>query len=168
LRVGSSTSWLKPLDGPGSRLWQSFNWRDRKDARLEVGIDGDVDDVGMIDAAVWDGALAVAEMQTLLWQLASKTTPLTAVRSGDFYILEITNGRFQGRSAGRLTKAFVSDLWKLGTVATGARVPPPGKISGLYLTAVRTVSAWQEETGTSRFWLAPVITGLPVIWLDRG
>ncbi len=168
LRVGSSTPWLRPLDGPGSRLWQSFHWRGRKDARIEVGIDGDVDDAAMIDETVWHGALAVTEMQTLLWQLASKTTPLTAVRSGDCFTLRIADGRFQGRSAGRLTKAFVSDLWKLGTVATGARVPLPGKISGLHLTAVRTVSAWQEETGTSRFWLAPVIAGLPVIWLDRG
>ena len=167
LRVGSSSSWLRPLDGRGSRLWQSFHWRGRKDARVEVGIDGDVDNAAMIDETVWHGALAVAEMQTLLWHLASKTTPLAAVRSGDFYSLEVADGRFRGRSVGRLTKAFVSDMWKLGTAATGARVSPPRKISGIYLTAVRTISAWQEETGTSRFWLAPVIAGLPVIYLDR-
>jgi hypothetical protein len=161
LKVGSSSTWLRPMDG--GRLWQRRTWGARRDAQVEVGLEGDVV-LPPAGRALPDASQP--EEQSLLWVLSPRTVELLAVRTGELYDLRVAAGRHEGRTIGRLSRAFSADLRRVSAMNGGSSHWLPGRIRGIYLSAVRTVVT-ESEGAAPVFRLAPVVSGLPVIYLDQ-
>ena len=147
----------------GGRLWQSRMWGGRRDAQVEVGVEGDIA-LPSPDSAPSDAS--ELEEQSLLRALSSRTVELLALRTGELYELRVAAGRDEGRAIGRLSRSFSADLRRVSALNGGSSRWLPGRIRGIYLSAVRTVVT-DREGAAPKFRLAPVVSGLPVIYLDQ-
>jgi DNA helicase-2/ATP-dependent DNA helicase PcrA len=167
LRVGSAPSWLRRVSPTKPRLWQRFTRYGRRDALVEVGLESDVDVPALMDPAIWGSADAVWEIQQRLWRRSSGVSKLRAVRVGDVYDLQLDDGPDEGAPVGRLSRQFTSDLWTIGEFSCDARVPPPSTIRGIYMVSTNTVTSEPNASTGYRFWLAPVLAGVPLCHFDR-
>lgn len=174
LRVGSSGSRLSD-PGKVGRLWQTAKFRTGPNARVEIGVEGDVDEAAQVSAAFWKGAEDAAASQARLWSLAGRSARLVAERIAgtDAYGLSEEDG--DGVVLGFLSRKVVRDLWSIGKAVHGGGASPPRRIRGLNLIGVRTAAAAAPFEGIlepyrcSRIWLVPAVAGVaPVFFSVRG
>lgn len=159
LVIGSSHSYLRKLPGT-ERLWQPWTRGGRSDARVEVGLDGDVDQAPPVLADDGtDGA------QHLLWKHSWRPAPLRAEREDGVWALKLDGGPDEDFKIGSLTASFGKSLRDIAASAAGPGAWPAGRIKGFYMVGARTVALPSGEGGP-RFWLEPVIAGLPIVWLN--
>lgn len=161
LVLGSSSVFLRRQEGTGRR-WQRWAWGGRNDARAEIGLDGDVDPSPPVLAD--DGT---NDLQTLLWKHSWRPLALRAEREDGIYVLRVDEGTAEGRLIGRMTNAFSKSLRSLAAEANGEGTFLPRRIRGFHMVAARTV-AISSQSEEPRFWLSPVIAGLPVVYLNSG
>jgi hypothetical protein len=158
LVVGSSNAFLRRQEGTGRR-WQKWVRGGRSDARVEIGIDGDVDPSP--PALAEDGT---DEAQALLWRHSWRPLAIRAERQEGTYVLKADEGPDEGRRLGALSRDFTTSLRSIAAEASGPGAGLPRLIRGFHMVAARTL-ALRAPDGTPTFWLAPVIAGLPVIYL---
>lgn len=177
LRLGAGSVRLRELAGSG-RLWRAWNFSTGRNARAEVGLDGDVDGLAQVTPTASRCADVLAAAQMRLWQLAGRTVPLRALKDGDGegYALYEDAGNPEGQPVGYLSQAFVRDLWAIGRELHGQGAAPPRSIRGIHLVGVRT--AFVAPGGTTRpegmvpphaasgVWLVPVVGGLPAVFFN--
>ncbi|WP_199555248.1 UvrD-helicase domain-containing protein [Sandaracinobacteroides hominis] len=161
LVIGSSGAFLRRQEGTGRR-WQRWARGGRNDARIEIGLDGDVE--SSPPSMSEDGT---NDIQNLLWRHSWRPLALRAERQEGTYILKADEGSDEGRSVGVLTTAFSRSLRNLAGEANGAGTYLPRHIRGFHMVSARTVSLL-NGTDEPRFWLSPVIAGLPVVYLNGG
>ena len=159
LVIGSSSAFLRREEGTGRR-WQRWVRGGRNDVKLEIGIDGDVDQSAPELAE--DGP---HEAQALLWRHSWRPLALRAERQDGTYALKVDEGHDEGRQLGTLSRDFVSSLRRIATEASGPDSRLPRQFRGFHMVAARTLAAEATEEGPT-FWLAPVIAGLPLVYLQ--
>ncbi|WP_166037163.1 UvrD-helicase domain-containing protein [Sphingosinicella sp. YJ22] len=159
LVIGSSHGYLHSLPG-SKRLWQPWTRGGRTDVRVEVGLDEDVDQAPPELAD--DGTHGT---QNLLWKHSWRPVPLRAEREHREWILHFDGGPDDGFRVGSLTATFGKSLREIAAAAAGPGAWPGGRIKGIYMVAART-AALPVGDGGPRFWLEPVIAGLPIVWLN--
>lgn len=163
LKIGSSTSILRPLQGSRGRRWRPFTRYGRPDALVQTGIPGDIDIEFQNDPAAWGGETVLAEARERLWRHALRPRPLRAVRDEDRYRLELDEPGERGGTVGWLSRQFGNDLWSIGEHVCGTRTPPPAVFGGIWLLGVTTMASSSETDGQPRIGLAPVVTGIPLV-----
>jgi DNA helicase-2/ATP-dependent DNA helicase PcrA len=161
LALGSSSTFLRRQEGTGRR-WQRWAWGGRSDARAEIGLDGDIDPSPPVMAD--DGT---NDIQVLLWKHSWRPLALRAEREDGIYVLRVDEGEEEGRLIGRMTNAFSMSLRNLAVEANGEGAFLPRRIRGFHMVAARTVAS-SSVSEEPRFWLSPVIAGLPVVYLNGG
>ena len=167
LSIGSKPSWLSSAGMTSGRYWEKRSRKEQKIAGVEIGLETDVDLVLQTDAEYWNGYEAMQEVQQTLWQNCFRTVKLKAVRTDKNYRLLIDGGRDDGSPVGALGRAFTNDLWTITGRVGGEGTRPPYQIRGIYMISAKSFAAEKTVDGP-RFWLAPVLSGIPSIYLDSG
>jgi len=177
LRLGAGSGRLRELVGSG-RLWRAWNFSTGRNARAEVGLDGDVDALAQVTPNASRCADVLEAAQRRLWQLAGRTVPLRALRDGDAegYALYEDARSPEGQPIGYLSQDYVRDLWAIGREIHGRGAAPPRSIRGIHLVGVRTAVAAPGGTprpeemmprhAASGAWLVPVVGGLPAVFFN--
>lgn len=181
LRLGPGVAGVR--EGAGiKRLWQSWTFKTGRNARVEIGLDDDVDANAQVNLGRWGAPEQVNAAQKRLWELAAGggTTPLVALREGrdDEYTL-FEEGAAEGAPPiGFLSAKVIRDLWTIGKEVHGGKATPPHRIEGLRLIGARTVAMTADEISglpdevrlaspyaENGIWLAPVVAGVvPVFY----
>jgi hypothetical protein len=159
LVIGSAHTFLQSEKSTGRR-WQSWSHGGRRDARIEIGVDGDVGIAPPVLAD--DGSSAV---QRVVWKHSRRPVSVRAERMDGTWILRIDEGQDENCIIGSLTSLFERSIRNIAAQASGPGSWPSSRINRFHMVAARTV-ALPAENGGARFWLEPVVAGLPVIWLN--
>jgi hypothetical protein len=161
-RTSLSVAAARPIfaEAIGGRLWS--RWRDVH-ARIEVGVDGDVDVVRT--AFPTDEAPPITEArQRALWTVADTPVAVRAVCRGGIWNLIADGGTFDGQCLGFLSAHLSANLREIGRVRHGGALPG-STLRGLFVVGSRTVAL--ETTGHAvRFGLAPVVAGLASVYFN--
>jgi hypothetical protein len=173
LRLGSTRSRLSDPNRIG-RLWQNANFRTGPNARVEIGVEGDVDETAQVSAASWADPANATAAQARLRLLVGRQARLSAERvvGGDRYALSEEDGDMI--VIGFLCSKVLRDLWAVGRSVHGEGALPPRRIRGLNLIGIRTAAApgpvkgALEPYGSSGLWLVPIVAGVvPVFFSVR-
>jgi hypothetical protein len=167
LNIGSKPSWLTSGGTASGRYWEKRSRKDHKIAGVEVGLDMDVDLELQSDPEYWGGFEAMQEVQQTLWQNCLRTIKLKAIRNGKEYRLLVDGGRDDGSPVGVLGRSFANDLWSIAGSIGGETNRPPNQIRGIYMISVTSFATSNTGDG-QRFWLAPVISGIPSVFFSSG
>ena len=161
-RTSLSVAAARPVfgDSKTGRLWS--RWRESH-ARVEIGLDGDVDVGRTAFPGHEDPSLTDARQQTL-WRLADTPTPVRCSRGDGGWHLIAEGGDFDGQHLGFLSSRVSDDLRALGRSRHGGALPG-GTLHGLFVVGSRTVVHSVSGTGP-RFGLAPVVAGLANVWFN--
>jgi hypothetical protein len=128
--------------------------------RVEVGLDGDVD---AIQPELADDGTDAAQL--LIWRHSRRPIPLRAERQDGVWTLVVDRGMDEGLAIGRLASGFERSIRALAHDIGGPKAWPSGRIKGFGMVTARTVTGSGPEGGP-RFWVSPVVAGLPVVWLN--
>ena len=146
-----------PLRG---RLWS--RWREVH-ARIEIGVDGDVDVARTAFPTDEEPSVTQARQQAL-WTLTDTALGVRAILRGDVWELVADGGVFDGRGLGFLSAKLSDDLREIGRVRHGG-ARPGSTLSGIFVVGARTVVHETQGTGM-RFGLAPVVAGLATVYFN--
>jgi hypothetical protein len=142
------------------RLWS--RWRENH-ARIEIGVDGDVDSDRTAFPKNENSAVTAARQQ-ILWQISDSPIPVRCSMSEGGWSLVADGGRFEGQSLGFLSAKVSADLWNIGRSRHGGS-SPGDTLYGLFVVGSRTVVKVDPSIGP-RFGLVPVVAGLANVWFN--
>jgi hypothetical protein len=161
-RTSLSVAAARPVfgDSDAGRLWS--RWRETH-ARIEIGVDGDVDVERTAFPTHEDPSVTGARQQAL-WRLSD--TPATvrcSWREGGWDLIA-EGGAFDGQDLGFLSSKVSADLRAIGRARHGGALPG-ATLQGLFVVGSRTVVHTVPDAGP-RFGLAPVVAGLANVWFN--
>ena len=150
------------------RVYRSLGMR----AQLEIGRSGDVDRIAHL---AWSNG---AQVQQTLASSVGRSSPVRVqTMADDEYSLRLileqkdADGVTRALEIGQMSELFGQDIKRLwGRVDIDRKLRPAGTIHHLYLIAVSTVALSEDQCSAvrypfsqSRFALAPVVKGFPMI-----
>ena len=161
-RTSLSVAAARPVfgDSDTGRLWS--RWRETH-ARIEFGVDGDVD-VERTAFPTHEDPSVTAARQQALWQLSDAPVPVRCSWREGGWDLVAEGGTFDGHDLGFLSSRVSADLRAIGRSRHGGALPG-GTLHGLFVVGSRTVVKADPGNGT-RFGLAPVVAGLANVWFN--
>lgn len=161
-RTSLSVAAARPVfgDSDTGRLWS--RWRETH-ARIEIGVDGDVDAERSVFPIDEDAAVTAARQQ-VLWQLSDTAVPIRCSWFEGGWEMVAEGGSFDGQHLGFLSAQVASDLRAIGRSRHGGALPG-GTLHGLFVVGSRTVVKTDGGAGP-RFGLAPVVAGLANVWFN--
>jgi DNA helicase-2/ATP-dependent DNA helicase PcrA len=161
-RTSLSVAAARPVfgDSDTGRLWS--RWRETH-ARIEIGVDGDVDVERSAFSTQEDPSLTDARQQAL-WRLSDTAVPVRCSRTDAGWDLIAEGGAFDGQNLGFLSSKVSADLRVIGRARHGGAVPG-SSLHGLFVVGARTVVHLVPGAGP-RFGLAPVVAGLANVWFN--
>jgi hypothetical protein len=171
LYVGSTESRLSNQAGI-KRLWQLSKFRTSPNARVEIGAEGDIDEIAQVSSASWPNENDAVSSQARLWSLAERTVRLVAERVSGSNAYALIEEDGDGMALGFLSRSVVQDFWSIGKEIDGSGTSPAKRIGGINLIGVRTVavSAPLEELlepyRHSGIWLVPVVAGVATVFFN--
>lgn len=174
LWIGSAENRLSNGGNVG-RLWHEVNFRTGRNARVEFGADGDVDEVAQVSNRFWSSSDDVAATQSLLWSMTGKRVPVIAELIDGMRHLALRQAEADGPVLGFLSSRVTDHLWRIGEQIHGARTAPPRRIRGLWMVGIRTAVATPEAAASgellspydrSLLWLVPVIAGIAPVFFN--
>lgn len=161
-RTSLSVAAARPVSGEPfrDRVWS--RWRDGH-ARIEIGVDGDVDVLRTAFPDGEDSSITEARQQTL-WAVSDTPIALRAIRRTSGWNLIADGGTFDGRDLGFLSDGVSTDLRAIGRDRHGGALPG-STLRGLFVVGTRTV-VLETPDGAVRFGLAPVVAGLAFVYFN--
>lgn len=148
--------------GVAGRVWMP--WRGDH-ARVEIGLDDDVDLNLSAFGAAGSDASAVSARRASLWRLNDTVTPVTAVSAqGGRYNLLADQGAESGSLLGVLSPQVSGSLREIGRRRHGGG-RPSHRLAGLFMVGCRTVARIDGE-GAPNFGTAPVVAGMARVFFN--
>ena len=146
--------------------------RGGKGAQIELGRDGDFDDLSVVSQAFQTDSKSAAAVQSMLLRLGGSPVSAqmyrTAAGGGEYRWILGTSDR--GQQIAQANDLVNKDLWEISASAAssrgGTRMRPPSSINHLHMLCCRTVvrahgdaslPLLHEPWASSGFWLAPVV-----------
>ena len=162
-RTSLSVAAARPEFGGSSEAGRHWSrWRETH-ARIEIGLDGDVDVVRTAFPDDEDPPVTDAR-QKALWRLSDTPVPVRCSwRSGGWDMI-VDGGAFEGQDLGFLSSRVSADLRSIGKKRHGGAFPS-STLHGLFVVGSRTV-VHTAPGAAIRFGLVPVIAGLANVWFN--
>jgi hypothetical protein len=141
---------------------------------MEVGRDRDIDLMSIVGHSIEDGG---DDLQDWLW--ANATNKIDAeIRYSHELKCNVLYAENEDKQLGFLSDSFNKDLWELANIlegkGNGKKLNPGPKISHIRMVGVTTVvisEAHRDELPLpwrhSGFFLAPVLTGFPMVYFNK-
>ena len=161
-RTSLSVAAARPVftESIAGRMW--FRWRDTH-ARIEIGVDGDVDVARTAFPIDEDSCVSDARQQAL-WRLSETPVPVhCSWRNGGWDLIS-DGGILDGQNLGFLSSQVSADLRAIGRERHGGALPG-ATMQGLFVVGTQTVVHTIPGAGP-RFGLAPVVAGFANVWFN--